>query len=122
MHSEKEVDKTAWMNSGTEDCAVRLLTVKFFKQLQGLPENITMYAMEDDKLFEWSAVHWFSLTAPALLLLFATFEDEVGHPLQIDRRALSLAEIVKLDDVEVVVLGETSPGVALCREENPSFV
>lgn len=101
---------------------LRTLMLELFKHPHGVLTNIMFYALEDDKLFGRSRVHQLFLTAPALPLVLETFEEEITHPLQIERPARSPPEVVELDNEGNVVRGEASPGVQLCLKEGPSPV
>lgn len=82
----------------------------------------TLYVMQGDNLFKWSAVQSLCSTAPVLPLVFATLGDETAHSLQIERPAISRADVVVLDGKGNAVRRETSYRVLLCREEGPSLV
>lgn len=62
---------------------MRLLTLEFCKHLHGFLGNSTLDAVEDEKIFEWSAVQQLCFSAPALALVFATFGDETVLSLQV---------------------------------------
>lgn len=81
-----------------------------------------MYALENDKLFEWRAVQRFCSSAPALPLLFATPEDEIAHPLKFKRPEKSRAAVVELDAERNVVRSEALPRIELCSKEGVSLV
>lgn len=81
-----------------------------------------MYGPEDEKLFRCSAEQQSRFTALALPLLFETREDEFAHPQQVERPAISGAEVVELDDEENAVRAEASLRVELCLEKGPSLV
>lgn len=54
-NDETEADKAAWEGPETADHAKRLLNLEFFEYLSGLLENNTLYALKENKLFEWRA-------------------------------------------------------------------
>lgn len=56
VNNEEKTEKTWLVCSETADHAARLLTSEFFKHLHSLFQIKTMYALEADKLFEWSTV------------------------------------------------------------------
>lgn len=59
MSGEAEADKAAGEPVGPADHATRLLLSEFFGNLHGLLENNAFYVLEDDTLFDWSAVEQF---------------------------------------------------------------
>lgn len=103
LNGEEEVHKAAWERSEAAAYVMRLLTSELVRYLHGLLGNSTLYAPEDLKLFEWSAMKKFSLTASALPLVFAILGDETGQTLHIERPASSLAEVVELEKEENIV-------------------
>lgn len=56
VSSEGEAYKAGWDHSGTADHAIRRLTLELSKSLHDLLENIMLYALENNKLFEWSTM------------------------------------------------------------------
>lgn len=84
VNSVEKGDKTGKERSRAADCAVRLLTLEYLKQLHGVVENSIPYPLEDKKLFMGSAVQQFCFTAPALPLAVATSENETAHLLHIE--------------------------------------
>lgn len=64
----------------------------------------------------------FSFTAPALSIVFATLENEIAHPVHIERPARSRAKVVELDDEENFVRAEAICGVKRCLEDGPSLL
>lgn len=119
MNGEKKVDKAAWKCSKAVDYTMRLLRLEFSEHLQVSLENNALCDLEDNKVFEWSAVHRFNFTLPALRLVFATPGNETAHPLHIERPAMSPAGVVQLDRKANVVRGKAGSGVQLFLEKSP---
>lgn len=82
VSAEKEVDKAAWKRSESKNHAMRLLTVEFFKYLHALLGSNVLYALENEKLLQWSAVEQFYFTASVLQPVIASSKDGTARPLQ----------------------------------------
>lgn len=80
------------------------------------------YALENEKLFKWSAVQQFYFTASALPLVSATLGIEGARSLHIKRPATSGTEVKELDDQGNGVRGKASSEVELCLGENSSSI
>lgn len=74
MNEEEEVDKAPSKCSKAAEHTMRVLTLELIKHLHDFFENKSLYAVEDDKLTEWSVAVQFRLTAPVLPLVLATLE------------------------------------------------
>lgn len=61
--SEEEIDKAAWKRSESAHHVMCLLTLRFFKDLHGFLGKNPLYASENDKIFEWSAVEQFFVSS-----------------------------------------------------------
>lgn len=83
------------------------------------PGEQYIYALKNEKQFEWSAVHQFAFTALALPLVFAAPGDKSAHPLYVGRPSRSCAEVVDLDDAKLALRAKVSSGVELFLEEGP---
>lgn len=81
VNSKEETDKTSWERSETADHSMRLLTLGFLKHLHGLLGKNTLYALENGKLFEWSAAQELCFSAQRLPRMLATFGVISAHPL-----------------------------------------
>lgn len=101
---------------------MRLLTLKLFKHPHGLLGNTNSLALENDKPLEWSAAEEFNFTGAGLLLVFASLEDEITRPLQIERPCRPPPEAVELDDEGYVVGGKAACRATLCLKKGPSLV
>lgn len=77
-----------------------------------------LYAPEDVKLVEWSAVEQHCLTAPALPLMLSVFENGVAGTVEIERPAGSPAKMVELDDEGRAERVETFSRVELYPEKS----
>lgn len=75
LRNGEEIDKTVRKRSVSADRKMRLLTMKVFKHLHGLPARNTLYVSKSDELSERSAVEQLCFTALALLSVFATPEN-----------------------------------------------
>lgn len=122
MNSKEKGDRASSERLETADHAMRLPTLELFKHLHGPFENSAIFALEDVKLFEWSAVQRLWFTAPALPPVFTALKDEIPHPLPVERTAMSRAELVELDHEENSVRRGASSGAELCLEESPCLV
>lgn len=101
---------------------MRLFTLEVVKHLHDLLRNGVFYALESEKLFEWSGVQQFRFLSLGLPRVFATYGVEADHPLQTERPAMSRAEVVDLNIEKIILRVETSSGVELCRKKSPYFV
>lgn len=77
-------------------------------------------SLDFDSLFEKSAVQQFCFTGVALLFVFATLRDEIGHNLHIKLPARSGPKLVELGAERKVVLVKRTSKVKLCLEKNLS--
>lgn len=87
MNNEEEADTAACDHVEQGDHAKGPLTFDYFKHLHDLFGRSTLYALENDSFFGWSTVESVCLTAPALLLVFATPGEETVFYLHIERPA-----------------------------------
>lgn len=101
---------------------MRQLTLKLFEHLQGPLGNSTVYALEDKKHFEYSAVQQFYFMASALPIVIAALEDETSSLRRIERPGLSSAKVVQLDGDGNAAREEASSRVDLCLKEGLSVV
>lgn len=98
VSGKKQDSAAAWKLSEIADQAMRLLRLKFFKHTSGLLVKNKLYAPENEKLFEWSAVEGFFFKSPALALVSATLRDESARPLQATRPARFPADVVQFEE------------------------
>lgn len=100
---------------------MRLLKLVFFKHLQGLFDNNKLRVLKDIELFKWSTVQQICLKTSALPPAFATSGTEAAHSLQIERPAMSSAEILELVVQRQAVREERSSAAEFCWENSPSL-
>lgn len=122
VSSREKTDGAVWGRTETVDSAMRLLTLKFFKHLHNFLGMKTLFSLQDEKLLELSAVEQFNWTGAKLLLVFASLEDEITRPLQIERLCGPPSEVVERDDEGNVVGCKAACEATLCLKKGPSLV
>lgn len=100
-----------------------LLISQFFSQLHSFVGNSSLYAINKDRLLEWSSVKQLRFTAPALSVMLALLLRKVSHSLHLERHAVERPEIIEMDDEEsALTRPPTSAEVGLSLEKHRPLV